>query len=79
VETFEYAGPCRRRDDPVRWKRLTECDDPAEPEEPEEGQPTVEQALQYDYPECVRENDEVEVRRVYDPARDGWLAPSGGA
>ncbi|MBI5487900.1 MAG: hypothetical protein HY905_11250 [Deltaproteobacteria bacterium] len=68
IESFEYAGDCYR--DPVPRRGLTGCE---EVESPDEYAPTLE-----DSPECVRRDDKVELRRAYDPARDGWRAPAGG-
>ncbi|MBI5488962.1 MAG: hypothetical protein HY905_16630 [Deltaproteobacteria bacterium] len=68
VETFQYAGDCGN--DPVPAPSLTGCD---AVEEPDPYAVTV-----AEYPECVRRGDKIELRRTYDPARDGWRAPSAG-
>ncbi|MBI5500586.1 MAG: hypothetical protein HY907_10105 [Deltaproteobacteria bacterium] len=69
VATFRYAGDCDP--DPVPGPGLTGCE---EQEPRDEFAPTLE-----DFPECVRLEEKVELRRAYDPERDGWRTPAGPA
>ncbi|MBI5489987.1 MAG: hypothetical protein HY905_21815 [Deltaproteobacteria bacterium] len=67
LETFRYVDDCSH--DPVPRPGLTGCEELGPRDE---FAPTLE-----DYPECVRRDDKVELRRAYDPEHDAWRAPSG--
>jgi hypothetical protein len=64
IETFTYVGECD--EDPAPSRSLTGC---VSNEQPDPDAPAM-----ADHPQCTRREDEIELRRVYDLDKDGWLA-----